>query len=276
MIQYHHLSRTIRPPANALGRPANGFALREIIVIIVIIGVIAAIGIPIYSAKKLKANQAVALEKIRTLGGAIATYVSQNNDALPQEDADGNDTWNNAAKPAAKDAWYNALPRLAGKKGVGDYVNSPEAFYTDENILFLPGANYPDKKKLINPLFAIAYNTKLQRTNPDGSKSKTMMKDITKQERTVALLEQGLVNESRTLEVQTKNDYDGSPKGSAKSFVGRYGGKGHLYFLDGHAELVEAKDVLQEDGKFPFPQNNIVWTRTPEENPNKESKEKKK
>jgi type II secretory pathway pseudopilin PulG len=266
MTQHHfRLSRLVRLPANA-------FALRELLVILAIIAVLVAIAIPIYKSKQERAHQQVALEKIRTLGGAVSTFANQNGGALPEEDANGNDTWNNAAKPTAKDAWYNALPRLIGRKGVGDYANSPESFYSEDNILFLPGANYPDKKKLINPMFAIAFNTKLQRTNPDNTKPKTMMKDITQPIKTVVLQEQGLVNENRTLDVQTKADYDGSPKGSAKSFIGRYDGKGHLYFLDGHAELVDAKDLLTPEGKFPFPQDKVVWTRTPEENPNKEGK----
>jgi hypothetical protein len=92
----------------------------------------------------------------------------------------------------------------------------------------------------------------------------------------VALLEQGLLNEDRTLAVQSKKDYDGSPKGSAKSFVGRYGGKGVLQFFDGHAELVEVRRVLTETGQFPFPQTDIVWTPTPEENPNKSGDSKSK
>ena len=79
-----------------------------------------------------------------------------------------------------------------------------------------------------------------------------------------------MLNEDRTLALQTKKDYDGSPKGSAKSFVGRYGGQGHLFFANGHAELVSPKDVLTETGDFPFPQTSVVWTRTPEENPNKD------
>lgn len=268
MIAHHHKSSAIRPPANA-------FALRELIVALAIVGALATVGYYIYKGSRLKAHQQVAMEKIRQLGGAVATYAEQNGGALPAEDAEGNDTLSNAAKDTAKNVWYNALPRLIGKKGLGDY-STLETFYKDDNILYLPGANYPDVKKFNEPMFAIAFNTKLQRTNPDNTKPKTLMKDITQPERTVVLLEQGLKNEKRTLDVQTKSDYDGSPRGSAKSFVGRYDGKGHLYFLDGHAELVDVQNVLTPDGKFPFPQEKFVWTRTPEENPNKEGKQDKK
>jgi len=248
----------------------RGLGVLEILIVIAILVVLAAVAVPVYSAMQKRVHKQVALDKIRTLGGALATYASQNAGVLPTEDADGSDDWHTVTTPKAKDAWYNALPRLLGRKGAGDYARTPADFYTDDNILFLPGANYPDKKKLLEPMFAIAFNTKLQRNDPSGEKQRTRMDQITNPAKTVVLLEQGLLNENRTLEVQSKKDYDGSPKGSAKSFVGRYSGQGFLYFADGHAELVSAKDLLTETGRFPYPQTSVVWTRTPEEDPNKD------
>lgn len=251
-------------------KKARAFTTMELLVAVVIVGVLVAIAIPVYSAMRLRAHKQVALDRFKTLGGALATYATQNAGMLPTEDVDGNDTWHNASRPEAKDVWYNALPRLLGRKGAGDY--SPDEFYTEDNLLFLPGANYPDKKKFLAPQFAIAFNTKLHRNDPfTGEKQRMKMEQVTNPSRTVALLEQGCLNEDRTLEVQSRKDYDGSPKGSAKSFVGRYGGQGVLLFLDGHAELVSVRDALTETGHFPFPQTQIVWTRTPEENPNKDA-----
>jgi prepilin-type processing-associated H-X9-DG protein len=246
----------------------------QILVVLAILVILLVIAVPIYHSRRMRVHQQAALDKIRTLGGAMSTYANQNGGALPAEDTGKVDSWANAAKPEAKDVWYNALPRLLGKKGVGDYASSTEAFYTDENLLFLPGGNYPDKKKLSSPQFAVAFNTKLQRTEANGEKPKTLLSQITQPGKTVGLLEQGLLNEGRTLEVQSKKDYDGSPKGSAKSFVGRYAGKGVLWFFDGHVELVAVKDALTEMGTFPFPQTNVVWTRNPEENPNKDGVQK--
>lgn len=247
-----------------------GFGIRGVLIVVAVALVLVAIGIPVYSALRERAHKQVALERMRALGGAIATYAAQNAGLLPAEDTDGNDSWENAAKPAAKDAWYNALPRLIGRKGAGDFLGAPAAFYTLENPTFLPGANYPDKKKFLAPLFAIAFNTKLQRNDENNQKQRVKLDQITQPARTVVLLEQGLLNEDRTLEVQTKKDYDGSPKGSAKSFVGRYGGQGVLFFADGHAALFEVRRALTETGAFPFPQTELVWTPTPEENPNKD------
>jgi prepilin-type processing-associated H-X9-DG protein len=249
----------------------------ELLVIVAVLLVIAAIAVPIYRYVAGKQHGKLALERMRVLAGGVRTYAMQNNDQLPSEDVAGTDSWDNAAKPDGKDAWYNSVMTVIGKKPVAEYVHSPRSFYEKDNYLFLPGADYPkDDEKLTAPLFAIAFNTKLHRKDAQDQKRRTKLSEITNQARTVVLLEQGLPGEKRTLQIQTKKDYDGAPKGSAKSFVGRDSGKGVLAFVDGHAELTEVKETLTETGDFPFPQTDFVWTPTPEEDPNKKDDGSKK
>ena len=264
------------PPSQ---QAAQAFHTMRTVIVLALVLVIAALAWPVSMSLRTRAHKQTALERMRQLGAALSNYASQNAGALPAEDAPGNDTWVSIQKPEARDAWYNALPRLIGKKGAGDFATPQEFYNSDTNVLVLPGANFPDKKKFIAPQFAIAFNTKLQRKNAEGRKERTKLEQIKDPARTVVLLEQGCLNEDRTLEVQSKNDYDGSPKGSAKSFVGRYGGEGVLCFADSHAEFVKVRDTLTETGDFPFPPTHIIWTRSPEENPNKDpatSSEKKK
>src|SRR5215213_4801070 len=97
----------------------------EVIVTVAIVLVIGVLAVPILKTFKQRANKQITQEKMRKLGGAFINYVAQNNGVLPAEDAGGQDTWANAARPEFKDAWYNALPRLIGMKGVGDYVDVP-------------------------------------------------------------------------------------------------------------------------------------------------------
>ncbi len=256
-------------------RGAPGFTLMEILVVIAIILVLAAIAFPAYLVIQKNAHRTHAMNNMKQLGAACITFASQNDNYFPNEDSKGKDNWQNAAKPENVKAWYNALPKILGQKGVGDYAATPRDYYTKQNILFLPGATYPDSdKKLVAPLFAMAVNTKLQRKDPENLEAKKeplKINQVTEPSRTVMFLEQGLPSESKTFELQANKDYDGSPKGSAKSFVGRYGGQGVLVFMDGHAEIVHAKDLLNETGRFPFPvsASGIIWTRTPEEDPNK-------
>jgi prepilin-type N-terminal cleavage/methylation domain-containing protein len=249
-----------------------GFTVMEALVAIAIILVLLAIAFPVYTMMRQRSNKQAALKVMKEIGSGMNLYTAQHSGVLPAEDASGTETWKNVAKPEANEAWYNAIPRSLGRKGAGDFAASPRDFYTKDNLLYLPGATYPDSdKKLREPLFAIAFNTKLQRRDAEERKKPTKLTDITNPARTVAFLEQGLPDEPRTLSIQTRRDYDGSCKGSAKSFVGRYGGEGVLLFIDGHAELADARNLLTETGSFPFPQSSVIWTCTPEENPNKTS-----
>lgn len=239
----------------------------EILVVVAIILVLAAIALPVYSSVRSRSNKVVAMNNMRQITTALISYAGQNDGDFPLENIGTGETWSNAALPVGAKVWYNVLPRMVGNKGVGDYANSPRDFYGKENLLFLPGAQYPTSdKKLIRPLFAFAMNTKLQRKDESGQKSKAKLSQITLPSRTVAFLEEGLPGEPKASPVQPK--YEGECKSAGRSFVERYGGQGIVTFLDGHAESLTVKDLLTETGKLIFPQTNIVWTRTPEEDPN--------
>ena len=249
-------------------RRSKGFTLMEILVVIAIILVLAAIAFPVFATIQNRANKAVAMNNMKQLGSAAGSYTSQNDGLLPAEDAKGTDTWAAAALPDNAKAWYNALPVILNQKSVAQYASNPQAFYSKENILFLPAALYPESdKKLASPLFAIAINTKLQRKTDIGEKS-ARLAQIGNAARTVLFLEQGLKGEPKAMPQQPK--YDGSPKGSAKSFVARYNGFGVITFVDGHAEFVEGKDILEENGQFKWPlqPGDIIWGKSTEENEN--------
>ena len=246
----------------------GGFTLMEILVVVAIILVLAAIAFPVYTTVQQRANKGVAANVMRQLASAAAAYTAQNDGELPREDSKGTDDWQTAADPENARAWYNALLKIMGKRTVGEYAIAPRDFYSKDNLLYLPGATYPEgDKKLVQPLFAIAINTKLQRKNEDDKKPPVKLAQIPKAAKTVLFLEQGLPNEKKAHPTQGK--YDGSCKGSARSFVARYGEQGALCFVDGHVEFMQAKDLLTSTGKFPFPVEGVIWTRNEEEDPNK-------
>jgi prepilin-type N-terminal cleavage/methylation domain-containing protein/prepilin-type processing-associated H-X9-DG protein len=266
----------------------DGFTLMELMVVIAIITVLAAIAYPIYGRIRANANKLTALNRMKQLSAATNAYAGAHNGVIPDEDAPGlEDKWTSFSAPAAEKAWYNALPRQMGEKSVADYVkeNREADFYTIKNILFLPGAQYPVKKITDLPLFAIAINTKLHRRGIDpatGQKSTTGLKadlnisTIQLPSRTVLFLERGLPGEKRPDNFPiSKSDYSGSCKANAQGFVARYTGKGVITFFDGHAEEVSYKDLLTSTGAMIWDDtmstsnpSAIFWTADPKENPN--------
>lgn len=245
-----------------------GFTLIEVLIAIAIIAALSAIGTSVSRSVKQRANQASAMQKMKALGAAFATYTVDKNGLLPFEDAAGTDNWTNAAKPESRDAWYNALPRLMGARGVGEIgMKDPAELYSVSHPLYIPGAPYPTgAKRLAEPSFAVAMNSRLQREDEDGVKRQGRLAHIEEPSRTVVLLERGLPKDKKTMPAQ--RGFNGSPKAKPRAFAARHNQKGCLIFADGHAELHAASDLMTEGGEILTPQTSIVWTFDPDEDPN--------
>jgi len=238
--------------------PRSGLALMEILVVVAIIIALAAVVVPIWNVHETRTNKSAAEKIMRELGSATSNYVAQHDNKLPGEDAPGATDWEAVADPKNAEVWFNAIPKQMTRKPVSDFASNPAAFYTKENPIYIPGAPYPtNDTRLLRPLFAVSFNSKLERKSEGGDKV-VRMSDITNPARTVLYLEEGLPKEKRSVETQPR--YNGQAKGSARSFVGRYNGKGWLIFCDSHAELVDPKDTLDVTGQILEPETNFIWS----------------
>ena len=269
MIRFDPAPLHLLIPPPRLRSIHHGFTQMELLVVVAILLVVGAILLPVMNTVKNRKHRAIALAKMGQIGITAGNYAAQNNDELPDEGPKGVVGWAVASKEECAKAWFNVLPVLLGHKSVAQYSSNPVAFYTEDNVFYLPAAEYPvTDRRLREPLFAMAMNTKLQRKDADEEKHTLLLKDIVNPLRTVLFFERGLRGELRP--TAGFSNYDGSPKGSAKSFVARYGGKGVVAFADGHAELMEPGDVLEVNGQVKFPpgSGDLIWCKTPEEDPN--------
>jgi type IV pilus assembly protein PilA len=66
-----------------LGRGRNGFTMTELLIVIVIIGILAAIATPIYLNQRQKAKDAAVKEGIHTIALGIQSYASDSDDVYP-------------------------------------------------------------------------------------------------------------------------------------------------------------------------------------------------
>lgn len=240
----------------------------EILIVVSIMIALAAIVISVMRTSKEKAQQALALQKLRNLGAAFVTYTTEKNGTLPAEDAPGTDDWVTAARPENENVWYNALPALMGVGSTGEVgAKDPAKFYDKSHPIFIEGAPYPSASKRIGaPIFAVGMNSRLQRKGDEGVKTSGRMSQILDPTKTVIFLERGMPNDKKTMSAQ--RGFDGSPKANARAFAARHNQKGIIVYADGHAQAHIASELLTKSGAIITPQTSIVWTMNPESDPN--------
>lgn len=250
-------------------RGRSGFTVMELLVAIAIVVVLAAIAFTVMGSMRDNADLAKAQQKIKDLGSAFVGYTTDNGGKMPREDVSGkSDDWHTAALPEASETWYNALPESMGFKTVGQIgEDNPAEFYEDTYPLYVPGAPYPKSdKKLTQPYFAIGMNSRLQRRDDTGQKEQGTLGSIIDPVRTVVFLERGMPGDKKVMQAQ--RGFDAGPKANPRAFAGRHNQKGILLFADGHTEVRQVSDLITTSGKIIYPQDRIIWTRDPDDDPN--------
>lgn len=225
-------------------KTTRAFILIELLVVLAIIAILAGLLTSVLASTRRVGDRAHAMSNLRQMGLGAIHYASEHDSDLPAE-GETLPTWESAALPENANAWYIAIPRALGTRGVGDFAENPEAFYARKNLLFIPAAQYPEKRK-DRPYFAVSMNSKLRDEGvADGS---VRLVNTDQPARTVIFQESGLPGEE-PLPGQSPGAYEGRASGYASQTVARYSRKCHLVFADGHVELLAAHDVVDSNGR---------------------------
>ena len=182
--------------------PENAFTLIEMLIVISILAVLAAVLTPAVNASISSGQRVSTLSNMRQFGLALTTFLADSNGDFPLDKGTSDDKWSTALSGQNDSAWYNVLPRVSGAKGVGDYAANAAGkaeFYSRRSLFFNPVAKYPaDKLTASTPYFAIAMNSKLIQAN-----TQSRMTSVARPAQTVAFLENGLPAETKFRSTQS-------------------------------------------------------------------------
>lgn len=112
----HHLNLTKRPLRASVGNARRGFTLTELLTVIAIIGVLAAIIIPVVGKVRQTINQTTCASNLRQIGVGLSNFAADNRGALPGYE-----------KIKDKDGEFYALVRAASPQWYVDNGNPTRA-----------------------------------------------------------------------------------------------------------------------------------------------------
>ncbi len=242
------------------------FTLIELLVTIGIVAMLFAVALPVFNSVRLTGRRTTSLANMRQLGIALTGYTADHSGQFPAE-GEQSPTWSSAAAntDANNSAWYNALPRYANSRAVGDFKVQPEAFYQKESLFYVPAAVYP-ANKLAAPLFAVTFCSKLSGSVGGATidPATVCLANFQALPSTVIFQESGVPGEKVTFAKQSA--YNGQSKSYASRTIARYNGHTLSVMGDGHVENLDARFVVDSStGKAFYPQSlgKVYWTMDP-------------
>lgn len=214
-------------------RPA-GLTLIEILIVIVIIGVLAALLFPVARGMRERAQSAVCAQNLRQIGIGLRSYISENNDRFPDGAADV--SW----KPGITTSrcWYDAAAENMGREYVPYHKGDPlpETFGcpAGHGKAYEPAWPYTGD-----------YAANFYLGHPNHKV--TTMSAVKNPESTPYVQDTVMQNNFGA------GIYDaGSSATSNNAFAHRHGGKGNILWVDGHISSFSSKEykAYANDSKY--------------------------
>ncbi len=190
----------------------------ELLVVITVIAVLVAIGAGAIGQALVTRDQTESASRLRQWGIALATYIAENNGALPRR-GQGVQQVTQLDRP---EDWFNALPPYLGLPPYGQLISTghrPQA--GDHSIFVRPGAKDPGAAAFLS--YGMNMNLSVWSVSAPAQ---------------LAAIEQPALT---VFMAESPGPYASTyPSAQPYSCVAPFHGKGHILFLDGHVGLFDS------------------------------------
>lgn len=197
---------------------AEAFTLVELLVVLTIIGILAALTLTVTGRVQVARNQVESAGRLRQWGVALGAYVAENNGELPRR-GQGVQPVTQLDRP---EDWFNALPPLLGQPRYGELVRQGRRPREGDRSIFIrPGAKDPGGAVFLS----YGMNMNL---SPWNLASPTRLAEIERPAVTVFMAE-------------SPGTYASTyPSARAYGCEAPHAGRGNVLFLDGHVGVFPA------------------------------------
>ena len=258
----------------------RGFTLIELLVVIAVVGLLAALLLPVLNRARAKAQQIDCMSRQKQWAMAFRMYVDDHENLIPREGyrrfgGVELDSWlmvrgRTTGTNESDDIWYNALPEYIGVPRAADYVfpvTRHKDFYNRDSLFQCPSAKFPADPDVKNPSyyfahFSMAMNSQLIEFPYGPTINFNRIRD--EEPRTVLFLDNLLEGEKKVHPWQDSRFW-GQPAAYADRFSARHSNGGNLAFADGHVSWFPGNKVVETNPDSPLrggpvmPPIDIVW-----------------